>query len=905
MTETRRDPEALLSLLKEEERKSARGKLKIFFGATAGVGKTYAMLRAAAQLKEENVDVVVGYVETHGRLETEALLKGLEIIEPQIIDYKGTKVREFNIDEALKRKAQVILVDELAHTNAPGSRHLKRWQDVQELLESGIDVFTTLNVQHVESLNDLVAQITKVSVRERVPDFLLENADEIELVDLPPDELLTRLKEGKVYFPEQASSAMENFFRKGNLIALRELALRYTAERVVAEMEEYRQIHEIKHPWPATERILVCVSSSPLATRLVRAAKRMAEALRAKWTVVYVEGSMPLSHSHRESLVQTLRLAEQLGAEILELSGKNIAEEIMRCAIGSNVSKIIIGKPARPKWKEVLFGSIVDDVIRLSGVIDVYVISGDEAGAAPSLAARLQASSKSSAYFKALLQVLICTCLARAMVPYFELSNVIMTYLIGVVLVAILYGRGPSILSSLLSVAAFDFFCVPPFLTFAVSDTQYLVTFSVMLFVSLLISNLTVTIKQQAEAARLREMRTAALYSMSKELSQTLSMETLTLVGLRHISSVFDLQSRLLLSEESGQLKLLPCEHDKYELADQMLDFGIAAWVHKNKQMAGTGTDTLPGASALYLPLLGAKKNIGVLVVRAIKEDRTMSPEQLRLLETFANQLALACERAQLSEESELSRLQFRTEQLRSSLLSSVSHDLRTPLASISGAASSILEGSSALDLENCKEMVREIYDESMRLNRLVANLLDMTRLQSGTLKVQAEAIPVDEVIGTALSSMENRLADREVRTKVPEDIPFMAADAILIQQVLLNLVDNAVKYSPEKSPIEISAKLVNDMVEISVADQGPGIPDHDKTRVFEKFYRLDGLKQTGVGLGLAICAGIIEAHNGKIQVEDRIGGGTIFKFTIPSVKENPELKIQSELSSEQGMRND
>lgn len=890
MLEPRRDPDALLSRLKKEELESKRGKLKIFFGAVAGVGKTYSMLEAARKLQEQNVDVVVGYVETHARRETDALLAGLEILPPKLVDYRGAQLREFDIDAALVRKPEIILIDELAHTNAPESRHTKRWQDVLELLEAGIDVYSTLNVQHVESLHDIVAQITKISIRERIPDSLLEKGAEIELVDLPPEELLQRLKEGKVYVPEQAKAALENFFRKGNLIALRELALRYTADRVVADMEEYRLDHAIKHPWPAAERLLVCVSPSPLSARLVRSGKRMAEAFNAKWTVIYVEGprAVPLLESEKSRVLETLRLAEELGAETLQLPASNVADEIVKCAKQYNASKIIIGKPLRPRWKELLFGSVVDEVIRLSGAVDVYVITGEGDSIGSQSSKQLARSSKWSAYAFASAVVLLCTGMASLMKPYFEASNVIMSYLLGIVLVATRSGRGPSILASVLSVAAFDFFFVPPYFTFAVSDTQYLITFAVMLVVALVISNLTVTIRQQAQAARLRETRTAALYSMSRELSSTLDLSSLITIGLRHISYVFDSQVALFVTSSDGQIGPATMGEGTHALTDT--DSGIAGWVNSNRQSAGLGTDTLPGADELYVPLLGATKTIGVLAVRPSVQDRFLSPEQIHLLETFANQIAVACERAQLSDDSELARVQVKAEQLRSSLLSAVSHDLRTPLATITGAASGIVEGTEALDLASCKELAREIYQESMRLDKLVGNLLDMTKLQSGALPVRHELHPVDELIGAALSCLDRRMGNHQVKTAVEKDLPLVSVDPILIQQVLVNLIENAIKYTPAGSEIAVSAECSGDLVTICVADRGPGITDESKRRVFEMFYREQPHCSAGAGLGLAICNGIVEAHGGKIWVEDRPGGGAQFKFTIQSGGNLPDV---------------
>lgn len=893
MNVDRRDPELILRRLKQEEVDSGRGRLKIFFGASAGVGKTFAMLEAIKRLQEQNEsgkDIIVGYVETHGRKETEALLAGLEILPSKVYEHRGVEIREFDIDAALARKPKLIAVDELAHTNAPGSRNNKRWQDVQELLEAGIDVFTTLNVQHVESLHDLVAQITRVSVKERVPDSLLENAYEIELIDLPPEQLLERLKDGKVYIGDRVASALENFFRKGNLIALRELALRYTAERVDAQMDEYRESHEIKHPWPATERILVCASSSPLAPRLVRSGKRMAEALRAKWTVISVEGRTPLGDADKNRLVGTLRLAEQLGAETIELSGINVPEEILKCARQWNATKIIIGKPARPRWKEVVFGSIVDDVIRGSGSIDVYVLTGEDTASTAENPRRITTSGTPSRYGWAFGIVVAVTILAKLMLPYFELSNVVMTYLMAIVLVSMRFGRGPSIMASLLCVAAFDFFCVPPYLTFAVSDTQYLITFVVMLIVALIISNLTVTIRQQADAARLRETRISALYSMSRELSSTLDIRSLVATSLKHIAEVFDSKVAFFLAESDGKLVLVVPQVPKIELSDP--DIGIAEWVFRNGQSAGLATDTLPGASALYVPLLGATKTIGVLVAQPTADDKFLSPDQLHLLETFANQTAAACERAQLSEDNVKARLQVKTEQLKNSLLSSISHDLRTPLATITGAASGILAGKDSMTYEECAGLANEIYDESIRLNKLVGNLLDMTTLESGTLTINTEPHPVDELVGAALNCVEEKLNGMQLSTNVPSSLPMVLVDPVLIQQVLLNLLENAEKYAPGE--IEVSAIERDEMIEIAVADRGPGVKDELKSRIFEKFFRAHKQNACGAGLGLAICSGIVEAHRGKLWVEDRPGGGSVFKFTLPSCGALPEFDDES-----------
>lgn len=884
MQDERPDPSQFLIRLKEEEAQNSRGRLKIFFGFSAGVGKTFAMLTAGRKLKGEGVDLVVGCVETHGRAETAALLEGLEVLPRLQVEYRGTTVEEFDIDLALSRKPKLVLVDELAHTNAPGSRHAKRWQDVHELLEAGIDVFTTLNVQHIESLHDVVSQITGVTIHERVPDSLLDTAFEFELVDLPPDDLIQRMREGRVYMAEKADQALNNFFRKGNLIALRELALRFTAEHVDNQMLKYRETHMINETWPASERVLVCVSPSPLSIRLVRAAKRMSAALRAKWFVAFVEtpGYHSLPDADRARMVQTLRLAEQLGAEVVELSGDNVAEEITRFARRENVSKIVIGKPAQSRWIEILHGSVVDEIIRLSGAIDVYVITGDAEGGLSPHKKPFRRSSDPRNYFKALGVIALSTGIAECMAGRFELSNLIMTYMLGVVVVSVFLGRGPSIFASIISVAAFDFFFVPPTLTFAVSDTQYVVTFVVMLVIALVISTLTSRVRLQAVAARERERRTAALYSMSRELSSTLNIEDLAKIGLRHVADLFASKVALLLPDSSGKLSLVHFGEGDHAL--RVIDNGVAIWAFKNRQAAGLSTSTLPGAGSLYVPLSGSKNVIGVLAICPADAQRFVLPEQLHLLETFANQMAIALERALLSLENEQARLQVKTEQLRNSLLSSVSHDLRTPLATITGAASSIIEGSSTLDVDACKSMACEIYDQSGRLNRLVGNLLDMTRVESGSLKVKKQWNPVDEIIGSALNALDNDLLGREVVVTIAPELSFVPVDDILIQQVLVNLLENAIKYTPAGSRIDIKATLVKESNQalFAVEDRGEGVPEAMRARIFEKFYRAHNANASGVGLGLAICSGIIEAHGGRIWVETRDGGGASFKFTLP-----------------------
>jgi len=884
MAEHRPDPEALLARVKEEEARARRGKLKVFFGAAAGVGKTYAMLEAAREQREDGVDVVVGYVELHGRAETEALLAGLEVLPRRAVDYRGATLQELDLDAALARRPALILVDELAHTNAPGSRHAKRWQDVLELLDAGIDVYTTVNVQHVESLNDVVAKITGVVMRETVPDSVFEQADEVELIDLPPDDLLQRFREGKVYVPGQVQEAIHNFFRKGNLIALRELALRATADRVDAQMRVYRRDHAIAGVWPTAERVLVCIGPTPYSARLVRAAKRMADQLEAEWIAAFVEtpAALRLPEEARDSVTQTLRLAEALGGQTITLSGQTMSDAILAYARDRNVTKIVVGKPSRTLWQRILLGSIVDALVQGSGDIDVYVISGArEDVRSPTPIRRRALPTDWTAYVRAGAVVAATTGACWMLAPVSELSNLVMVYLLGIVVVAMRTGRGPSLLAAVLSVAAFDFFFVPPYFTFAVSDARYLFTFLVMLVVSLVISGLTVRTRAQAEAALHREQRTAALYAMSRELASTRGVDALLAVGVRHLVDVFASQVALVVpAGDNGTLA--PWMGGQFELDANEL--GVARWVYEHGQPAGLGTATLPGASALYLPLPASTGPVGVLGVRPADRHAFDAPERLHQLETFASQIALALERARLARETQDAELRIETERLRNSLLSSVSHDLRTPLATITGAVTTILDEGGRLDAGTRQELLESVRDEGDRLNRLVQNLLEMTRLESGALQLRRELHPLEEVIGAALGRVGKRLGDRRVTTRVPPDLPLVAIDDVLVEQVLVNLLDNAIKYTPSGSPIEIMATAGDRNVTVEVTDHGPGLPAGTEDKVFEKFYRADreGDGERGAGLGLAICRGIVRAHGGRIWAQNIPGGGVAFLFTLP-----------------------
>ncbi len=877
----RPNPDLLLAQVQAEERQRTRGKLQIFLGYAAGVGKTYAMLEAARQRRSEGVDVVVGYVETHGRVETEALLAGTEIISRRQVDYRGRQMTEMDVDAVLARHPQLALVDELAHTNAPGSRHPKRFHDVHDLLEGGIDVYTTLNIQHLESLNDAVAQITGITVRETLPDSVLDEATEIKLVDLPPDELIQRLHEGKVYMPDTAAVALERFFRKGNLTALREMALRRAAGRVDDQMLAYMRTRAIPGPWPAGERLLVCVSAGSLGERLVRSARRLADDLSAEWIAIHVEAAEDSRGGEpaRARIARTLKLAEDLGARVVTLPGQSVSATVLEYARAHNITKIIAGKPLRSLWQELLHGSVVDQLIRSSGPIDVYIVSS-EAQPSPRQAVVDRTQRPWVGYVHSTLLVVAATLAGVPFSLVISPVNLVMLYLVAVVASAVFLGRGPSILASFLSVLAFDYFFVEPRLTLVVTDAEYVLTFVGLFLVGLVISTLAARARDQAEAARRRAEQATELYELSRDLAAVYGLDDILQALIRHIRETFGRDAILLLPQD-GSLAVRAgspgLELDEDELA-------VADWVLRRGEPAGRNTDTLPGAQLRYLPVRTVRGVHGVLGIAGSQEgSRTLTPDQQRLMEAFVSQAAVAIERAQLAEQARLAQVHQATEQLQSALLNSISHDLRTPLVSITGALSSLVEQDAQLGEAGRRAMVENAREEAQRLNRLVGNLLDMTRVEAGSLRLRLEPSDVQDVIGSALAELEDRLAVRHVGVKVPAELPLVEMDFALMTRVLVNLLDNAIKYSPAGSPIDVEARLASGHLEIDVSDRGLGIPAEDLSRVFDKFYRVQRPgRVSGSGLGLSICKGIVVAHGGFIAAENRPGGGTTFSIVIP-----------------------
>jgi two-component system sensor histidine kinase KdpD len=907
MNPDRPAPDRLLAQAGREQAKAKRGRLKIFFGFAAGVGKTFAMLLAARERRAENIDVVAGLIETHNRKETADLLEGLEIVPRKAIEYRGTTLTEFDLDAALKRKPSIILVDEMAHTNAPGSRHPKRWQDIEELLEIGIDVYTSLNVQHLESLNDDIGQIAGIRVWETVPDTVFEAADEVELVDLPPDELLVRLKEGKVYLPQQAEEAIRHFFRKGNLIALRELALRQTASQVDSHMLDYRGGHAIREIWPAAERILVCVGPNELGERLVRAGKRFAVALRGEWIVAYVETPQlqRLPAERRDGILRVLRLAEQLGAETVTLSANDMSEAIINFCNDRNVTKIVTGKPNRRGWRRWLLGSVVDTLISEAHNINLYLLGRPQAdagryeadltrsrrGAQPSLEDIFGKRKKGYfwGYAWAMGATLASTLLASLMCGHFEFTNLVMVFLLGVVFTATRHGRGPSIAASLLGVATLDYFFADPHYSFSVSDTQYFVTLVAMLIVALLISNLTANVNSQAKVAAHRERRATVLYAMSKELAMNQSEGEIVRAAVRHIHSEFGSLNVILLPDANGRVA-----HPKDKGLQESLcgsDLSVAQWVMDHNEMAGQGTNTLPGAKAIYFPLNSHDKVLGVLGLLPVNLRRVFPPEQQKLLDTFIRQIAQAITRVRLAEQAKATQLQMEAERLRNSLLSSISHDLRTPLATLVGSSSALAEDDGSLTPADQAELSSALYEEAQRMSNLVGNILDMASLDAGAVQLNRQWHPVEEVIGTVLTRLQRRLEGRKVTVAMPPGTPMVFADAVLIGQVLTNLLENALRYTPVASPLELAVELSPSAVQVRVSDRGPGIPKGKETVIFEKFYRSQRQSApVGMGLGLAICRSIVESHGGGIEAQNRAGGGATFTFKLPLDRQPPAM---------------
>ena len=877
----RPDPDALLARLQADEARARRGRLKIFFGASAGVGKTCAMLAAARQQLIQGVDVVIGVVETHGRMETEAMADGIARIPLRQIPYRERVLTEFDLDRALERQPALILVDELAHTNVAGSRHPKRWQDVEELLAAGIDVYSTVNVQHLESLNDVVSGIAGIRVWETVPDRVFDEADEVVLVDLPPEELLQRLREGKVYLPNQAERAIRNFFRKGNLLALRELALRRTADRVDEDVQQYRRDKFVSPVWQTQDALLACIGPEAGSEKIVRSAARLAGRLEAPWHAVYIETPerQRLPAAARDRTLKTLRLAQDLGATTATLAGAQVETEAVRYARTHNLSRLMVGQGAPRRWRFWERG-IAERIGRLAPDLDVIQVARTEhtlPDAEPPTVA-VPGGTTWRAYALSAAACSLAGLIAMPLHALVDLANIVMVFLLAVVLVAVRLGRGPAVLASFLSVAIFDFFFVPPRLSFAVSDVQYLMTFAVMLVVGLVIGQLTAGYKHQAHVAGSRENRMRALYEMSRDLSGALLPEQIAEIGERFLVAEMNARAAFVLADEEDRLTApLFASAGLPEI-----DPGVAQWAFDHAEAAGQGTDTLPASPLLYLPLKAPMRLRGVLALELRDPGRLLVPEQRRLLDTFASLIAIALERVHYVDVAQHTTVQMESERLRNSLLSAISHDLRTPLSVLIGLADSMFLTQPPPTAAQAG-ISRQLREQALRINAQVDNLLDMARLQAGRIQLNRQWQPLEEVVGSALKSLRPILASHQVRVELDEDLPLVEVDSVLMQRVFCNLLENAAKYTPAGSHIWIRAHETAQHMEVRVEDDGPGLPAGREESLFKKFERGEQEGSTpGVGLGLAICRAIVEAHGGGMHARRSSQGGACFVFTLP-----------------------
>ena len=889
----RPSPDALL----QAANKDGHGRLKIFMGASPGVGKTYEMLSSARQRRLDGTDVVIGVVETHGRVETDHLTKGFEAVPKKRGLYRGQVLAEMDLDAILQRRPKLVLVDELAHSNVEGSRHPKRYMDVEELLQAGIDVYTTLNIQHLESLNDVVARITHVQVRETVPDSIIDRADEVEVIDLTPEDLIQRLKEGKVYLPEQAERAIRNYFTPGNLTALRELALRRTAQRVDEQMLSYMQSHAISGLWETGDRVLAWIGEDRGSAALVRYTRRLADRLHAPWTVLAVETpqTQSLSEAKRDSLAECQRLAEKLGGGAVTIPGADPVESVIAYASANNFTHLVIARSHRPRWWELFVGSAPQRLIQRAKDINVHVMAdrGDpetppESGSGIETRQTRKEPFDLNAYLGSFAIVSAAFLLALALRQFLGVANIALVFLTGVLASAVTYGLWPALFSCLVSVLAFNFFFLPPFYTFTIADPENVLALFSFAIVAIIASNLTARVRAQALSAQRRAKTTEDLYLFSRKLAGIITLDDLLWATAFQIASMLRLRVVLLLPE--GESLIV---RSGYPPEDMLSDADLAAakWCWQNDRAAGRGADTLPGAKRLFLPMHTGRGAVAVVGLDNDRPGPLLNPDQRRLLDSLTDQAALAIERINLAADVDTARLTAETEKLRSALLTSISHDLRTPLASILGSATSLRAYRKEMDDATQNELVRTIQDESERLNRFISNLLDMTRLESGAITPTREFVDPADVIGSALRRASKVLGFHHVQLEIMPELPMLKLDSVLFEQVLFNLLDNAGKYAPPDTTIIVTAQREGNFVRIAVLDEGPGIPGGDLERIFDKFYRVHAAdrKLAGTGLGLAICRGFVEAMGGTIVAANRQEkSGAVFTIVFPIPADQP-----------------
>lgn len=875
--------------------KENRGKLTVFLGAIAGVGKTFSMLKAAHEQFDKERDVVIGWIETHGRKETEALIAGLPAIEPLSLSYNGKVMKELNLDAILSRRPQIVLVDELAHTNVEGARHVRRYQDVEELLDAGIDVYTTINIQHIESLNDVVAQITEIKIRETVPDYVIEKADTVQLIDISPDALIQRLRDGKIYMPEQAKLALQQFFRQGNISALREMALRFTAQRVDKDLSEYMHDHRIKGPWPASGRVMVCLSGSPFSAQLIRAANRLATGLRSEWIAVHIEAekmNFPTGDKERDSIAKNMRLAEDLGAKTMTVIGEDITDEMLSLARKQNITAIVIGKPKHRKLMDFFRGSIVDTIIRKCGDINVYVVQGKDEAVENFAKNKIKRTESALTYrqvFLSMSMVFFITVFGWWLKDELQAINIAFLYILPVLFSAIWWGRWASYFCAIIGMLALDFYFIEPIMTFSIGDVRYIWSLIIFLLLSALIGGRTDELKKESRQARQQEKSTRALYEFSRDIVAVTDMEIIAASLARQAGETIERKVLVLLADGKTQMKkefsydpekgIINKDPKKMLLSEA--ETAVAAWVYKNKQPAGCSTDTLPGGKYMYVPIYSQTEVYAVLGIDL--EQETLAPAEYRLVNAWVRLAAVAMERVQLADKARRADMLIETDKLRSALFNSISHELKTPLSAILGSVSTLLENDEYYKKEDRWELLSNIKDGSLRMERLIANLLDTARMESGMMKLKLDWCDLEDIVGTALRRMQGLLKYHSMKVEVEPNLPFIKGDCVLLEQVFVNLIDNAIKYSEPQSEIRICLKKTSNRVEISFMDNGVGVPQCDLNKIFSKFYRVEQPKKvSGTGLGLSICKGIIEAHSGKIFASNRSGGGTMIQITLP-----------------------
>lgn len=895
----RKTPEEILESIERD----ARGKLTIYLGSSAGVGKTYSMLEAARERKSNNADAVIGWIDTHGRKETEKLTEGLERIPPVTLEYRGKTFREMDLDAILKRKPELVLVDELAHTNIQGSRHARRFQDVEELLRSGINVYTTLNIQHVESLNDVVAQITGIIVKETIPDRIVEEADFIRLIDISTDELIRRLKEGKVYIPTQAEQALSKFFRPGNLNALRELAMRFAARRVDREISEYMRDHNIEGPWPMAGNVMVCVSGSPFSAQLIRAAFQLSKGLRSDWYALHVDTPrrlFPMGDKERARILRNMRLAEELGAKTTTVMGDDLTREILETARIHNISALVVGKPRHHRAWDLIYGSVVDELLRRSAGLNVYII---QTGVAPETAPVIKTGLSAkffnwTQYVLCLLMSGLVTAAGLSFKTELDLINIAFLYLLPVVLSASWWGRWPSYFTAFCNVLLFDFLFIPPTLTFTVHDIRHALSFIIFLIVAFIIGSKTEQLKSEALSARIRERSSRTLYEFGREIVGVSDLAVIARELSTHVAETLEREVVVLFPRGENSLELssrhnpfagsytqelnnIALPQDKDTILDSST-MAVAIWVYRNAMVAGKSTETLSECSYLFVPLIAKGKAEGVLGVNIGKEN--LLPEQWRLLETWVQLAAIMIERVKTEEISQEAALLIESERLHSTLFNSLSHELKTPLSSIIGSVSTLIDAGEIYSPVQKKQLLEEIRGGALRLDRVVANLLDTARLESGMLELKIDSGDVVDIVGTALRQIKDTISPENVIIDIPQNIPFVRCDSVLIELVLVNLLDNALKFSKPGATITINASSTDDKVQVSVADEGPGIPEEELKNIFNKFHRVRQMETGagGSGLGLSICKAIVELHGGEIWAENRKPCGAVIHFTIP-----------------------